>query len=108
MSNVMEQMKRVPLPKFMVSVPWRRLFVSDVAAGTIKLVSGLSGTVSFLQALWSLYDSFGIRAQSTEKTDMSLKDTVNKVSYVNDNITAHYEDRFWSETKVPYEGNHSN
>jgi len=65
----------------------KTLFVSDVAAGTIKLVSGLSGTVSFLQALGSLYDSFGIRAQSTEKTDMSLQDAVNKVSYVNDNIT---------------------
>ena len=66
----------------------KTLFVSDaVAAGTIKLVSGLSGTVSFLQALGSLYDSFGIRAQSTEKTDMSLQDAVNKVSYVNDSIT---------------------
>ena len=62
------------------------LFVSDVAAGTIKLVSGLSGTVSFLQALGSLYDSFGIRAQSTEKTQMSLQDAVNKVTHVNDNI----------------------
>lgn len=65
----------------------KTLFVSDVAAGTIKLVSGFSGTVSFLQALGSLYDSFGIRTQSTEKTDMSLQDAVNKVSYVNDNIT---------------------
>ena len=63
----------------------KTLFASDVAAGTIKLVSGLSGTVSFLQALGSLYDSFGIPAQSTEKTDMSLQDA--KVSYVNDNIT---------------------
>ena len=50
------------------------LFVSDVAGSTIKLVSGLSCTVSFLQALGSLYDSFGIRAQSTEKTHMSLQD----------------------------------
>ena len=65
----------------------KTLFVSDVAAGTIKLVSGLSGTVSFLQTLGSLYDSFGIRAQSTEKTGMSLQDAVNKVSYMNDNIT---------------------
>lgn len=62
------------------------LLVSDVAAGTIKLVSGLSGTASFLQALGSLYDSFGIRAQSTEKTQMSLQDAVNKVTHVNDNI----------------------
>ena len=64
----------------------KTLFVSDVAAGTIKLVSGLSGTVSFLQVLGSLYDSFGVIAQNTEKTNMSLQGAVNKVSYVNDNI----------------------
>ena len=51
-----------------------------------QLVSGLSGTVSFLQALGSLYDSFGIRAQSTEKTHISLQDAVNKVTHVNHNI----------------------
>ena len=65
----------------------KTLFVSDVAAGTIKLVSGLTGTVSLLQALGSLYDSFDIGAQNTEKTDKSLQDAVNKVSYVNDSIT---------------------
>ena len=64
----------------------KTLFVSVAAAGTIKLVSELSSTVSFLQALGSLNDSFGIRAQSTEKTDMCLQDAVNKVSHVNDNI----------------------
>ena len=42
--------------------------------------------MSFLQALGSLYDSFGIQAQSTEKTQMSLQDAVNKVTHVNDNI----------------------
>ena len=85
----MEQMKRVP---FLTQVHdicslEKTLFVSDVAAGTIKLVSGLNGTVLFLQALGSLYDSFGIRALSTEKADMPLQDAVNKVSYVDDNIT---------------------
>lgn len=65
----------------------KTLFVSDVAAGTIKLVSGLTGTVSLLQALGSLYDSFEIGAQNTEKADKSLQDAVNKVSYVNDSIT---------------------
>lgn len=78
----MEQMKRVPLGKFMVSVPWRRLFVSDVAAGTIKLVSGLSGTVSFLQALGSLHGSFGIRAQSTEKADVSSRCRKQSIVYM--------------------------
>lgn len=38
------------------------IFVSDIAAGTIKLVSGLTGTVSFLHTLGCLYHSFGIGA----------------------------------------------
>ena len=67
-------MKSVLLRRFME----KTLFVSDVATGRIKLTSGLSGTVSFLQVFGSLYNSFGIRAQSI----------VDKVSaYVNDNIT---------------------
>ena len=60
----MERMKRVPLRKFRPRYLFLGVdsFVSDVAAGTIKLVLRLSGTVSFLQTLGSLYDSFGIRA----------------------------------------------
>ena len=34
------------------------IFVSDVAAGMVKIVSPLTGTVSFLQTLGKLYDSF--------------------------------------------------
>ena len=40
------------------------IFVSDVAAGLVKIVSLLTGTVSFLQTLGKLYDSFGISAQT--------------------------------------------
>ena len=58
-----------------------------MATGCIKLASGLSGTVLFLKALGSLYNSFGIGAQSIEKTQLSLQDAVHKVSYVNDNNT---------------------
>ena len=63
------------------------LFISDVATGCIKLASGLSGTVSFLRVLGSLYNSFGMGAQSIEKAQSSLQDAEHKVSYVNDNIT---------------------
>ena len=44
----------------------RRLFlVIDVAAGKIKIVSGLSGTGKFLKMLGSLFDTFGIHAKRT-------------------------------------------
>ena len=36
------------------------IFVSHVAAGMVKIVSPLTGTVSFLQNLGKLYDRFGI------------------------------------------------
>ena len=49
------------------------LFVSEVATGCIKLLSGLSGTVSFLQVHGSIYNSFIIRAQSIEKAHISSR-----------------------------------
>ena len=54
------------------------IFVSDVAAGMVKIVSPLTGTVSFLQTLGKLYDSFGIGAQTVDATSLSLQDAVNK------------------------------
>ncbi|PFX28264.1 hypothetical protein AWC38_SpisGene7062 [Stylophora pistillata] len=42
------------------------IFVSDVAAGMVLIVSPLTGTVSFLQTLGKLYDSFGISAQTVD------------------------------------------
>ena len=49
------------------------LFVSEVATGCIKLLSGLSGTVSFLQVHGSICNSFVIRAQSIEKAHISSR-----------------------------------
>ena len=43
------------------------IFVSDVAAERVKIVSPLTGTVSFLQTLEKLYDSFGIGAQKRRR-----------------------------------------
>ena len=65
----------------------KTLFISNVATTCIKLASGLSGTVSFLKVLGSLYNSFGNGAQSIQKAKLTLQDAVHKVSYVNDNIT---------------------
>ena len=49
------------------------LFISDVATGCIKLASGLSGTVSFLRVLGSLYNSFGMGAQSIKQQSIICK-----------------------------------
>lgn len=65
---------------------YNTIFVSDIAAGTVKLVSGLSGTVSFLRTLGSLYDSLGIGAQTVNAVQLSLQDAVNNVSHVNEYI----------------------
>ena len=56
------------------------IFVSDLAAGIVKIVSPLTGTVSFLQTLGKLYDSFGIGAQTVDAVSLSLQDSVNNVS----------------------------
>ena len=66
------------------------IFVSDVAAEIVKivspLVSPLTGTVSFLQTLGKLYDSFAIGAQTVDLVSLSLQDAVNNVSSVNEYI----------------------
>ena len=59
------------------------IFVSDIAAGTIKLVSGLTGTVSFLRNVGCLHDSFGIGALKIDAVQLSLQDAVCNVSSVN-------------------------
>ncbi|PFX32855.1 hypothetical protein AWC38_SpisGene2299 [Stylophora pistillata] len=44
------------------------------------------GTVSFLQTLGKLYDSFGIGAQTLDAVSLSLQDAVNNLSSVNEYI----------------------
>ena len=63
------------------------IFVSDVAAKIVKIVkivSPLTGTVSFLQTLGKLYDSYAISAQTVDSVSLSLQDAVNNVSSVNE------------------------
>ena len=69
---------------------FRRFFVkkknSDTAVGTIKLVSELTGTVSFLHNLRCLYVSFGIGAITINAVQLSPRDAVTNVSSVNEYI----------------------
>ena len=60
--------------------------MSDVAADIVKIVSPLAGTVSFLQTLGKLYDSFAIGAQTADSVSLSHQDAVNNVSSVNEYI----------------------
>ena len=62
------------------------IFVSEVAAGMVKIVSPLTGTVSFLQTLGKLYASFGFGAQTVDAVSLSLQDAVKNVSWVNEYI----------------------
>ena len=62
------------------------IFVSNVAAEIVKIVSPLTGTVSFLQTLGKLYDSFAIGAQTVDSVSLSFQDAVNNVSSVNEYI----------------------
>ncbi|RMX46092.1 hypothetical protein pdam_00009369 [Pocillopora damicornis] len=61
----------------------QKTYYQECAARTIKLVSGLTGTVSFLRNLESLYDSFGIGAHTIDAAQLSLQDAVCNVSSVN-------------------------
>ena len=59
------------------------IFLTDVATGIIKLVSGLSGTVSFLRTLGRLYDSFGIHAKGMRAEGVTIKEASQNLSYIN-------------------------
>ena len=48
------------------------IFVSGVAAGMVKIVSPLTGTVSFLQTLGKLYYSFGLNWCSNRRRGITI------------------------------------
>ena len=82
----MEQVKPAPLRKSTAGICCLQntIFVSDVSVGMVKIVAPLTGTVSFLQTLAKLYDSFGIGAQTVDSVSLSLQDAVNNVLSVNE------------------------
>ena len=61
------------------------IFVPDVAAERVKIVSPLTGSV-LPSTLEKLYDSFGIGAQTVDAVSLFLQDAVNNVSLVNEYI----------------------
>ena len=62
------------------------VFVSDVAAEIVKIVSPFTGSVSFLHTLGKLYDRFAIGAQTADSISLSIQDAANNVSSVNEYI----------------------
>lgn len=88
------------------------LFVTDVSAGTIKLVTGLAGTITFLKMLGCLYESFGIHSKVSKGMSVgnassleNAKENVAKVNkYVQDTVTKvkeHYHMKESSLTNGP-------
>lgn len=62
----------VVLNKLMVFAAFRTLnFVTDAAAGKVKLVVSMSGTLSFLYHLGLIYDSFGITCKGSTPAQMT-------------------------------------
>lgn len=78
------------------------MFVTDVSAGKLKIVTSLSETVSFLGILGSLYDTFGIHSKGMKPDGVSLKqakENVTKIdSYVKDTVSKVKERYQLSET----------
>ncbi|CAB4027549.1 Hypothetical predicted protein, partial [Paramuricea clavata] len=61
------------------------LFVTDVSAGKVKLVTGLSSTITFLQMLGSFYDAFEIHPKCVpggNVNEVSLQSAREKVKEV--------------------------
>ena len=58
----------------------KTLFVTDVSAGEVKIVTRLGETISFLKILGSLYDTFGIHSR-----DMKL--------FIETSLTERHKDR---------------
>ncbi|CAB4009032.1 Hypothetical predicted protein, partial [Paramuricea clavata] len=70
------------------------LFVTDVSAGKVKLVTGLSSTITFLQMLGSFYDAFEIHPKCVpggNVNEVSLQSAREKVKeverYMRDTVT---------------------
>ncbi|CAB4045052.1 Hypothetical predicted protein, partial [Paramuricea clavata] len=84
------------------------LFVTDVSAGAIKLVTGLAGTITFLKMLGCLYESFGIHSKVSKGMSVgnassleNVKENVAKVNkYVQDTVTKVKEHYHMKESSV--------
>ena len=82
----------------------KTLFVTDVSAGKVKIVTSLSETISFLGILGSLYDTFGIHSKGMKPEGVSLKQAKENVknidNYVKDTVSKVKERYQLSETSA--------
>ena len=60
----------------------KTLLVTDVAAGKIMILSGLSGTGKFLKMLGSLFDTFGIHAKGQSRKKTTLEQAKQNVTEI--------------------------
>jgi hypothetical protein len=52
------------------------LYVTDVGTGSVRMITPLSGTVSFLAHLAQLYDSFGVHMKGQKPAKCSVGDAI--------------------------------
>ena len=60
----------------------RQDFVTDVSARKVKIVTRLGETISFLEILGSLYDTFGIHSKGMKPEGVSLKQAKQNVTKI--------------------------
>ena len=62
------------------------LFVTDVSIGKVKIVARLGETISFLEILGSLYDTFGIHSKGMKPEGLSLKQAKQNVTKIDNYV----------------------
>ena len=62
------------------------MFVTDVSAGEVKIVTRLGETISFLKILGSLYDTFEIHSRDMKPEGVSLKQAKQNVTKIDNYV----------------------
>ena len=64
----------------------KTLFVTDVSAGEVKIVTRLGETIYFLEILGTLYDTFGINSRGMKPEGVSLKQAKQNVKKIDNYV----------------------
>ena len=64
----------------------KTLFVTDVSAGKVKIVTRLGETTSFLEILGSLYGTFGIHSKGMKPEGLSLKQAKQNITKIDNYV----------------------
>ena len=54
------------------------IFVTDTAVGSVRMITGISGTVQYLHTLHDLSSSFGLHLHGQDKPHHSLEEPIDK------------------------------